>query len=56
MNSERKVHLVIKLHDCLVKYVVYICVQLGQIKKKPLFPVSRPSLIFSPDPSTFYRI
>ena len=25
-------------------------------KKIPLFPVSRPTLIFTPDPSTFYRI
>ena len=24
-------------------------------KKIPLFPVSRPSLIFTPDPNTFYR-
>ena len=32
------------------------CTYVRPNKKIPLFPVSRPTLIFTPDPSTFYRI
>ena len=48
------------LQLCLRKYRQLLqpfpLTPMRQNKKMPLFPVSRPTLIFTPDPNTFYRI